>query len=70
MKDKALVVLANWTNKAVDTVLTLDAGKLGFVPGKASLPDMPGIQNMEASIDLSSPLSLKGGKGMFILLEK
>ncbi len=70
MKDKALVVLANWTNKDVDTVLTLDAGKLGFVPGKASLPDMPGIQNMEASIDLSSPLSLKGGKGMFILLEK
>lgn len=70
MKDKALVVLANWTDKDLATSLAVSDIKLGFAPGKVSMPEMEGIQDAVDSIDLSQPLSLKGGKGAFIMLEK
>lgn len=68
-KNKALVILANWTGKPVSATLTVDEKKLGFRPTRASMPAMDKIQPA-AAVDLTQPLELKGNQGAFILLEK
>ena len=68
-KDKAVIVVANWTDHAATCRLSLDAEALGFTPSKASLPEMEGIQ-AAAQVDLNGSIQVEGNKGLFILLEK
>lgn len=65
---KALLAVANWTKEPQTATLTLDAAKLGFTPSRTMLPEVETLQTA-ASIDLSQPLKVEGGKGMFILVE-
>lgn len=68
-KDKAVIVVANWTDHVATCRLSLDAEALGFTPSKASLPEMEGIQ-AAAQVDLNGSIQVEGNKGLFILLEK
>lgn len=65
---KALLAVANWTNEPQTAALALDAAKLGFMPSRATLPEVETLQTA-ADIDLSQPVTVEGGKGMFILVE-
>lgn len=65
---KALLALANWTDEPQTATLALDAAKLGFTPTRAILPEVESLQTA-ADIDLSQPMAVEGGKGMFILVE-
>lgn len=65
---KALLTVANWTNEQQTAALALDAAKLGFTPSRATLPEVESLQPA-ADIDLSQPMTVEGGKGMFILVE-
>ena len=65
---KALLALANWTNEPQQARLTIDTDRLGFVSVQASLPEVETLQ-AAAAIDLSQPIFVEGGKGLFILLE-
>lgn len=69
-KNKALVVVANWTKEPLNTTLRIDEKKLGFRPTKAYMPAMEKIQPTAADVDLSKPLSLAPNQGAFIILEK
>ena len=68
-KDKAVIVVANWTDRPAACRLSLDTGDLGFIPSKVSLPEMAGIQ-AAGQVDLSGKIEVEGNKGLFILLEK
>lgn len=69
-KNKAVVVVANWTGEPLSTTLQIDEKKLGFRPTKAYMPAMEKIQPTTADVDLSKPLSLAPKQGAFIILEK
>lgn len=68
-KDKAVIVVANWTDRPAACRLSLDTGDLGFIPSKVSLPEMAGIQ-AAGQVDLNGKIEVEGNKGLFILLEK
>lgn len=68
-KDKAVIVVANWTDHPLACRLSLDTDALGFTPSKVSLPEMKGIQ-AAGQVDLSGSIQVEGNKGLFILLEK
>lgn len=65
---KALLAVANWTNESQETTVTLNTERLGFTPSRTTLPEVETLQTA-ADIDLSRPLTVEGGKGMFILVE-
>lgn len=65
---KTLLAVANWTDEPQMATLKLDAGKLGFMPSRTTLPEVETLQTA-GDIDLSQPVTVEGGKGMFILVE-
>lgn len=67
--DKALVVIANWTDQPQTTQITLDEELLGFKPATYTLPE---IKNMQWQGKLSGlkQCELMGRGGMIVLLEK
>ena len=67
--DKALVVVANWTDMPLNSKLTIDADKLGFQPSKATLPQ---IQNLQwaSGFNLNGAKEVMGKGGYILLLEK
>lgn len=67
--DKALVVVANWTDMPLNSKLTIDADKLGFKPSKATLPQ---IQNLQwaSGFNLNGAKEVMGKGGYILLLEK
>lgn len=67
--DKALVVIANWTDLPQTTRITLDEELLGFKPSSFTLPE---IRNMQWQGKLSglTQCELMGRGGMIVLLEK
>lgn len=65
---EALLAVANWTNEPQTATLSLDAAKLGFTPSRTTLPEVETLQTA-GNIDLSAPVTVEGGKGMFILVE-
>lgn len=65
---KALLAVANWTNEPQTATLSLDAAELGFTPSRTTLPEVETLQTA-ADIELSQPVTVEGGKGMFILVE-
>ena len=69
LKDKAVVVLANWTADPTACRLSVDTEALGFTPSKASLPEMKGIQDAR-KVNLNGYIQVEGNQGLFILLEK
>ncbi len=70
-KDWALVVVANWTNRDVQTSLSLNPALLGFPANNVSMPEMKGIQEGRAAVNLAEkPLLLKANQGAFLLIRK
>lgn len=67
--DKALVVLANWTDCSAKCKLEINPDLLGFVPSKTYLPEIQQIQ-WGNTISLKWDLEVPGSQGLFILLEK
>lgn len=67
--DKALVVIANWTDLPQTARITLDEELLGFKPSSFTLPE---IRNMQWQGKLSglTQCELMGRGGMIVLLEK
>lgn len=67
--NKALVVLANWTNLPQSAKITLDEQLLGFKPTSFVLPE---IRNIQWAGKLSSlkQCEIMGRGGMIVLLEK
>lgn len=67
--DKALVVVANWTDLPQTCKFTIDEKVLGFKPSKASLPEINRIQ-WGRGFNIHSSSEVLGRSGLFILLEK
>ena len=66
--DKALVVIANWTDLPQNGEWTVDEKLLGFKPSKMSLPE---IEKTQGSNPFSGgKLEVTGRSGLFVLLEK
>ena len=67
--DKALVVLANWTDLPQTANITLDEQLLGFKPVSYTLPEIRNMQ-WEGKLSALKQCELMGRGGMIILLEK
>lgn len=67
--DKALVVIANWSNDTVSCKFQIDEEKLGFKPSKISAPIMKNVQH-GSEITMDSVVEFEGQKGLFLILEK
>ncbi len=67
--DKALVVIANWTDFPQNGKFKLDEELLGFTPSKASLPEINKLQ-WGASFNWKGNVEVMGRGGLIILLEK
>lgn len=67
--DKALVVLANWTDLPQTANITLDEQLLGFKPVSYTLPEIRNMQ-WEGKLPALKQCELMGRGGMIILLEK
>lgn len=67
--DKALVVVANWTDLPQTGKFTIDEKVLGFKPTKASLPEINRIQ-WGKGFNIHGTSEILGRSGLFILLEK
>lgn len=68
-KNKALVVIGNFTGDAVNVDLMVDIDKLGFTFSKISMPHVDNIQE-ETNIDIRTSLEIEKDKGLFILFEE
>lgn len=67
--DKALVVLANWTDLPQTATITLDEQLLGFAPTTYRLPEIRNTQ-WEGKLPSLKRCEIMGRSGMIILLEK
>ena len=67
--DKALVVLANWTDLPQTAKITLDEQLLGFKPSSYLLPEIRNTQ-WEGKLSSLNQCEIMGRGGMIILLEK
>lgn len=67
--DKALVVIANWTDMPQSGKIELNEKTLGFTPGKASLPEIRNMQ-WEKGFNFKQGFEVMGQGGLIILLEK
>lgn len=67
--DKALLVLANWTDVPQAANITLDENLLGFKPSSYVLPEIADTQS-EEKISSLTRCEIPGRRGMFILMEK
>lgn len=67
--DKAIVVLANWTDMPQSSKITLDEQLLGFQPTSYILPEIKNMQ-WEGKLSGLKQCELMGRGGMIILLEK
>lgn len=67
--DKALVVLANWTDLPQKAKITLDEELLGFKPSSYVLPEIRNTQ-WEGKLSSLNQCEIMGRGGMIILLEK
>lgn len=67
--DKALVVVANWTDMPQTGRITLDEKLLGFTPSVCTLPEIKGTQWGKERFRLNS-CEVMGRSGLIILLEK
>lgn len=67
--DKALLVLANWTDVPQAANITLDENLLGFKPSSYVLPEIADTQSGEKISSLTR-CEIPGRSGMFILMEK
>lgn len=67
--DKALVVIANWTDLPQTASITLDEKLLGFTPTSFKLPEIRNMQ-WEGKLPNLKQCKLMGQSGMVILLEK
>ncbi|WP_301027683.1 glycoside hydrolase domain-containing protein, partial [Parabacteroides goldsteinii] len=67
--DKALVVLANWTDMPQTAEITLDEELLGFKPSSYILPEIRNTQ-WEGKLSSLKQCEIMGRGGMIILLEK
>lgn len=67
--DKALVVIANWTDLPQRGKITLDETLLGFKPGSIILPEIRNTQWGETRRQLG-PCEILGRSGMILLLQK
>ncbi len=68
-RNKALVVLANWTDCSAKCKLEIDTDLLGFVPTKTYLPEIKNTQWSNA-ISIKREMEVPGRQGLFIILEK
>jgi hypothetical protein len=68
-KDKALVVIANWTDIPQTGKWKMDANLLGFTPSKASLPEIEKTQ-WGKNFTMNENFEVMGRSGLIILLEK
>lgn len=79
--DKALIVVANWSDAIQSGTIQIDENLLGFKPSKVSLPQVEGLQwgktyfSDRDGIDnkplsLEQPFKIGAQEGLFILLEK
>lgn len=67
--DKALIVVANWTDLPQNGELFIDESLLGFTPSKASLPRIEYTQ-WGGSFNPKRKYEVMGRSGLIILLEK
>ncbi len=67
--NKALVVLANWSNCSAKCKLNINTDALGFTPAKAYLPEIKNTQ-WEKKISTQQEFNISGEQGLFIILEK
>ncbi|MDR1960485.1 MAG: DUF6067 family protein [Planctomycetaceae bacterium] len=67
--DKALVVVANWTNQPKKGKLTINEKGLGFTPSHVSLPQIERVQSGK-SFDSSEPFEIMERGGLILLMEK
>lgn len=67
--DKALVVLANWTDLPQTAKITLDEQLLGFKPSSYILPEIRNTQ-WKGKLSSLSHCEIMGRGGMIVLLEK
>lgn len=68
-EDKALVVLANWTDFPQTAHLSWDEELLGFKPSSCSLPEIREVQ-WGGSFSFQKPCEIMGRGGLILLLEK
>lgn len=68
-EDKALVVLANWTDFPRTAHLSWDEELLGFKPSSCSLPEIREVQ-WGGSFSFQKPCEIMGRGGLILLLEK
>ncbi len=71
-KDQAVIAVANWSKQDQDCSIRLDKGLLGFDPEQASylVPAIPGFQPAGSLPQKLSGLSVPGGKGWLIVVDK
>ncbi len=68
-KDDVIIAVANWSDKDVETNLTLDAGKLGLSSGLTfSAPEIPEFQQ-SASFASLDKITLPAKKGFLIVVK-
>ncbi|WP_298546425.1 glycoside hydrolase domain-containing protein [uncultured Parabacteroides sp.] len=67
--DRALVVLANWTDLPQTAHLSFDEELLGFKPSSCLLPEIREVQ-WKGSLSFQKPCEIMGRGGLILLLEK
>ena len=67
--DRALVILANWTDSPQTAHISMDEELLGFKPSFCLLPEVRDVQ-WKGNISLQKPYEMMGRGGLIILLEK
>ncbi|MEG2066908.1 MAG: DUF6067 family protein [Tannerellaceae bacterium] len=67
--DKALVVIANWTDTPQSAQITLDEKLLGFTPTTFTLPEIRNTQ-WEGSLSNFKHCEVMGRSGLIVLIEK
>ena len=67
--DRALVVLANWTDLPQTAHLSFDEELLGFKPSSCLLPEIREVQ-WKGRLSLQKPCEIMGRGGLILLLEK
>ena len=67
--DKALVVIANWTDMPQKVKIKVDEEKLGFKPTTYTLPEVRNLQ-WKGSLRNLNQCEILGRSGMIVLLEK
>jgi hypothetical protein len=68
-EDKALAVIANWTDQPIDARITIDEELLGFEPATVKLPEIRNLQWGNERANLNR-MEIMGKSGVILLLEK